>query len=78
MLRPNKHMNPDQTSLALAGRMLKRLKRNRVEPYSKLLQVMEREAPSADVLFPTALSLLFLLGLIEYRSTTDSFEYIGP
>ncbi len=78
MLRPNKHMNPDRSVLALAAVLLARLKNARLERYSALIEHASGKTPDAETLFPSALSLLFLLGLVEYRVSADAFEYVGP
>ena len=78
MLQPTKHMDPDRSVLALATVLLKRLRRARIEDYSSLLQHAVEQTPDGDILFPGALSLLYVLGLVEYRSRSDAFEYVGP
>lgn len=78
MLRPTKHMNPDRSVLALATVLLRRLRKARIEGYSSLLGHAAEQMPDGDTLFPGALSLLYLLGLIEYRARSDAFEYVGP
>lgn len=78
MLQPTKHMNPDRSVLALAAILLARLKKTRIEDYSALIEHAMQQMPDGDTLFAGALSLLYLLGLVEYRPRTDSFEYIGP
>lgn len=78
MIRPHKHMNPDRSVLALAATLLKRLQRFRVEKYSSLIEYAKQENQDGDALFVGAISLLYLLGLIEYKQRNDSFEYVGP
>jgi hypothetical protein len=78
MLRPSKHMNPDRSALALSTVLLARLKKTRIEEYSALLDHALSRAEDADTLFASSIALLFLLGLVEYRTRTDSFEYVGP
>ena len=77
MLRPNKHSHPDQTVLAAATALLRELRRYRVVEYDNLKRSLDKRTRGSDYLFTPALSLLHLLGLVEYRSTVDSFEYIG-
>lgn len=76
MLRPSKHSHPDLTVVAAATTLLKDLKRYRIIQYDDLKAGLG-EADSRDFLFLPAVHLLFLLGLIVYRSTVDSFEYTG-
>jgi hypothetical protein len=71
-------MNPDRSVLALSAVLLKRLKTARIEGYSSLLEYAESQTRDGDTLFPGALSLLYLLGLVEYRPRSDAFEYVGP
>lgn len=78
MLRPTKHSHPDRTVVAVALLLLARLRARRLEPYDALLQYTRRAVVGGDVLFVPAVNLLFLMGLIEYRPKTDSFEFVGP
>jgi hypothetical protein len=77
MLLPNKHSHPDETVLAAATLMLKELRRKRAVQYSELKAVLERRSESADYLFTPAVSLLYLLDLVSYKKTVDTFEYLG-
>lgn len=78
MLRPTKHMNPDRSALALAAVLLVRLKRTRIQGYSALVEYACKEMPDGDTLFSAAIALIFVLGLVEYKSNSDTFEYVGP
>ena len=51
---------------------------NKPQSYSSLLAVSKKRVAGGDVLFLPAVSFLFLMGLVEYRPKTDSFEYVGP
>ena len=78
MLRPTKHSHPDRTVIAASVVLLKRLRTRRVETFDSLrTSAFTRTRSSSGRLFAPALNLLFLLGLIEYRPKTDSFEYVG-
>ncbi|MEU4445462.1 ABC-three component system middle component 8 [Actinosynnema sp. NPDC050801] len=77
MLLPNKHSHPDETVLAAATLLLKALRRKRAVAYDELKAVLEKRSDSADYLFTPAVSLLYLLGLVDYRKTVDTFEYTG-
>jgi hypothetical protein len=70
-------MNPDRSVLALSSVLLARLKKTRIEGYSALVDYALSQAEDGDTLFASSISLLFLLGLVEYRPRTDSFEYVG-
>ncbi len=77
MLRPTKHSHPDQTVIFVSTRLLVRLKEKRIEEFNNLQDYAKKVVYGGDVLFLSAINLLFILGLIEYRSKTDSFEYVG-
>ncbi len=77
MLRPSKHSHPDETVLAAATAMLRDLKRKRAVPYDDLKSTLQRRSESAEFLFTPAVSLLYVLGLLEYRAKVDAFEYTG-
>jgi len=78
MLRPTKHSHPDRTVVNVALLMLTHLRKRRIDGYDALHRIARRSVAGGDVLFLSALSLLFLFGLIEYRPKTDAIEYVGP
>jgi hypothetical protein len=78
MLRPTKHSHPDRTTLNVSLLLLVRLKEKRVETYENLRKYVKGRVSGGDVLFHSALSFLYLVGLIEYRPKNDSVEYVGP
>jgi hypothetical protein len=57
---------------------LGRLRKQRVEAFDALRGTIEKSVHGGGLLLLPALSLLFLLGLVEYRPKTDSLEYVGP
>jgi hypothetical protein len=77
MLKPSKHAHPDKTVVAVAVLLLRRLRDRRVEGFDELRQYLTGVQTGVGTLFLPALSLLFLLGLVEYRPKNDAFEYIG-
>ncbi|MEU1249390.1 MULTISPECIES: ABC-three component system middle component 8 [Micromonospora] len=77
MLRPNKHSHPDQTVLAASTVLLAELKHKRAVSYTDLKTTLDKATRGSDYLFTPAVSLLYLLGLVEYRATADLFEYAG-
>ncbi|WP_314507519.1 ABC-three component system middle component 8 [uncultured Microbacterium sp.] len=77
MLRPTKHSHPDQTVVGVATILLDSLKKTRLSKYDALLAIARKRVSGGDVLFLPALNLLFVLGLVTYRSKTDAFEYSG-
>lgn len=78
MLRPTKHSHPDRTVVNVALILLARLRKNRVDEYVALRSFAKKKVVGGDVLFLPALNFLFLIGLIDYHSKTDSIEYLGP
>lgn len=78
MLRPTKHSHPDRTVVNVAMLLLKHLRKRRLERYSDLRALVRRAVAGGDVLLLPALSFLFILGLVEYRSKNDAIEYVGP
>jgi hypothetical protein len=77
VIAPSKHSHPDRTALYLASVLLQHLKRVRVSAYTELLGVAKKRVAGAEAIFLPALGLLFLLGLVDYRKKTDSFEFVG-
>ena len=78
MLRPNKHSHPDRTVVAAATVLLRELRKKRIVAFDDLGRTLEfSTGNSASVLLLPAVSLLHLLGLVDYRPTTDAFEYQG-
>lgn len=77
MLFPSKHDNPDQTIIAVASTMIKYLSRYQIAEYDKLLAHCRKGGKRVDYLFSPAISLLYLLGLVQYLPKADSFEWLG-
>ena len=77
MLKPTKHSHPDRTVINMSILLLGRLKNRRLDTYDNLYKFAKQTVGGGDVLFLPSLSFLYLLGLIDYRPKTDSFEYIG-
>ena len=77
MLKPSKHAHPDQTIIAVATVILRRMKQRRVESFDGLRNHLQGVIEGVSALFLPALNLLFLLSLLEYRPKTDTFEYTG-
>ncbi len=76
-IQPDKYTDPDKSVMYAATLMLKSLKAGRYVSFDKLLSVVKKATDCDYVLFMPAINLLYLLGLVEYHSTNDSFEYIG-
>jgi hypothetical protein len=78
MLTPSKHANPDQTVVNVSLVLLAQIRSERVSSYADLVSISKTKVRGGDVLFMPAINFLFILGLVDYRSKTDSFEYVGP
>ena len=78
MLRPTKHSHPDRTVINVSLLLLVRLKMRRLDHYDRLHKYAKKTVIGGDVLFLPALDFLYLLGLIDYHSKTDTIEYVGP
>jgi hypothetical protein len=76
MITPKKHLNLDVSVLRVSAFILRELRRRRTMDFQTLRQRISRSVGTdADLVFLPALSLLFLLGRIEYHAKNDSFEY---
>lgn len=75
MIRPSKHNHPDKTLVYVSFLMLEKLTTKRVIKYNDLFNHIKSKVSSGEFLFLPALNFLYLLGLIEYRTKTDSIEY---
>jgi hypothetical protein len=76
LLKPTKHSHPDRTLIAVSLILVKRLKNKRIEKFDNLKEFLKEKAPDCDVLFLPALHFLYILGLIEYSTKTDAFEFL--
>ena len=77
MLKPTKYSHPDRTVINVSILLLGRLKNRRLDTYDNLYKFAKQTVGGGDVLFLPSLNFLYLLGLIDYRPKTNSFEYIG-
>lgn len=78
MLKPTKHTDPSRSVLAVSAVLLARVKRRRTVTFTDLREHLRGQLPGTDRLFVPGTTLLHALGLIEYRTKTDAFEYTGP
>lgn len=76
MIRPTRHNHPDKTLIYASYLMLDKLRNQRVVNYNDLLVYIKKKIKNGEFLFLPALDFLYLLGLVEYRTKTDSIEYI--
>lgn len=75
MLRPNKHSDPDKTTIFLSAIIIKYMESKKVSSYSDLFKHCTGREPGSNQLFIPALNLVFLLGKIEYIPKNDLIEY---
>lgn len=79
MIKPGKHLNLNVCVVRIATIVLAHLQRYRVEGCTTLLRkVKDAAGDDAEVWFLPAIDFLFLLGRIDYRPKTDTFEYLAP
>lgn len=76
MLKPNKHMHPDQTVIYMSYVLLRHIKRVRTETYTKLVDIAKKSVVDGEFLFLPAINFLYLMGVIAYYAKNDSFEYL--
>lgn len=77
MLRPRKHLDPNTCTLRVMALALAELLKRRTVRYDDLRAfVVRRAGTDAELAFIPAIEVLFLLGRVEYREKTDSFEYV--
>ena len=76
MISPKKHNHPDKTLVYTSYLMLDKLRKERILNYDVLLKYVKKNVTSGEFLFMPSLNFLYLLGLIEYKTRTDSIEYI--
>lgn len=77
VLKVGKHSHPDQTVLAAATILLRELRKLKVVSFDDLKAALVRKKIDAEFLYTPALSLLFMLGLVEYLPKNDTFAYVG-
>ena len=78
MLFPSKHSDPDQTVLAFAVSILQHLRARQTVSFDDLRAFGKKKTKNSELLFTPSLSVLYLLGLVEYLPKVDSFESWRP
>lgn len=76
MLFPSKHAHPDRTVLAVSTVILGYMNRRQVVGYDDLLDHCRKRMTNVEYLFAPAVSLLYLLGLVEYLPKVDAFRIV--
>lgn len=77
MLRPTKHTHPDHTVVNVTLNLLSHIRLKRIASFDEMRSIVRKISPNDEALYLPALSLLYLLGTIEYHKKIDSFEYVG-
>ena len=80
MLKLTKHNHPDRTVISIAALMIEHMRKNRICQYDALRTHIKKvlsHLENVDALFLPAINFMFVLGLVEYRPKTDSFEFTG-
>jgi ABC-three component (ABC-3C) system Middle Component 8 len=78
MIRPGKHLNLNVCVLRIAAIVLRHLQRLRVESFDGLLaHVRDHVGNDAEIWFVASLDFVYLMGRVEYRPQTDTFEFVG-
>ena len=76
MLRPSKHMKLEISTLSISSFILQEMSRSNILKYDALFEkISNRIGDDIKFNFHNALSLLYLLGKLEYHQKTDSFEF---
>jgi ABC-3C biological conflict system middle component len=76
MLKPTKHLNPHFSVLNVAAGALKALSSQRSLKYDELYSKLHSKfGEELRPIFLPAISLLYLLGKLEYHTKNDTFEY---
>ena len=76
MLMPSKHLDLDRSAFRVASEILVELRRRRVMEYDSVLRYVRRRiGDDGDAVVAPALSVLFVLGRLEYHPKNDTFEY---
>lgn len=76
MLKPTKHMNLKISTLNIASVILKEMSKTQIIKYDELFEkLLNKVGDDIKFNFNNALSLLYLLGKIEYHLKTDSLEF---
>jgi len=78
MLKLTKHNHPDRTVISIAALMIEHMRKNRTCQYDALrthIKNVLSHLENVDALFLPSINFMFVLGLVEYRPKTDSFEF---
>ena len=75
MITPTKYMNLDYSLLNVSSILISEFNKQPIITYDEVLQItLNKIGKQAKEITPYALNFLFLLGIIDYHNTLDSFE----
>ncbi len=79
MIRPTRHLDLNTCVLNVATKIAGYLRSNGPAKYGLLLDAIQDElGPSARFQFPLSVSLLYLLGTVEYDEESDVLFAVDP
>ncbi|KKM72178.1 hypothetical protein LCGC14_1423120 [marine sediment metagenome] len=79
MIRPTRHLDLNTCVLNVATKVADRLRREGPAKYALLLDAIQDElGSSAKIQFPLSVSLLYLLGVVEYDEKADVLFRVTP
>jgi H+/gluconate symporter-like permease len=77
MFIPSKHTNLELCPLRISSFLIKIIKKKRMIAYEEVVQTLIKKfGEDVLIVFIPSISIMYLLGLVEYNSFSDSFEYI--
>lgn len=77
MIKPDKYMNLNLSVVNIGGIILKSLSRCPIQKYDDLENmIITLQGEDAKYVFNQALSFLFLLGKINYQSSSDAITLV--
>ena len=75
MITPTKYMNLDYSLLNVSAMLISEFNKQAIITYDEVLQIpLNKIGKQAKEVIPYALNFLFLIGLIDYHESIDSFE----
>lgn len=78
MIKASKHIDLDKSVLRVSAEILKKLMKCRIIGFEDLqMKINHKFNSDSDIIFNHSLNFLYLLGCIEYHSSTDKIEFIS-